>query len=84
MLDDSAVLTPTPDLDLVALDEAMTKLAAQDPRKAQGVEMRFFGGMNIDEIAQVQGVGEATVKRDWNMARAWLLREITRGEIDEA
>ncbi len=84
VLDDSAALTQAPELDLVALDEAMSKLAAQDARKARAVEMRFFGGMSVAEIAQVQGVGEATVKRDWNVARAWLLREITRGETDDA
>jgi RNA polymerase sigma factor (TIGR02999 family) len=79
-LDDSAIVGAEQRLDLVALDEAMQKLSALDARKAHTVEMRFFGGMSVEEIANVQNVGTATVKRDWNMARAWLLRELTRGE----
>jgi RNA polymerase sigma-70 factor (ECF subfamily) len=51
-----------------------------DPMMSRIVELRFFGGMSVEEIANVQNVGTATVKRDWNMARAWLLRELTRGE----
>ncbi|MCC6383332.1 MAG: sigma-70 family RNA polymerase sigma factor [Dehalococcoidia bacterium] len=77
--------TPAPeaDVDLVALDEAMTRLAALDERKARLVEMRFFAGMSVEEVAEALGVGTATVKRDWAMARAWLFREISKeGEGD--
>ncbi len=69
---------PEPDVDLVALDEALTRLAGVDARKSRLVEMRFFGGMSVEEIAEALGVGTATVKRDWAMARAWLFREISR------
>ena len=65
-----------PDLDLVALDESLTKLAALHPRKSQIVEMRFFGGLTEREIAQVLGISEATVRLDWSFARAWLFRDL--------
>lgn len=66
------------EVDLVALDEALTRLAAIDERKVRLVEMRFFAGMTVEEIAEALGVGSATVKRDWALARAWLFREISR------
>jgi RNA polymerase sigma factor (TIGR02999 family) len=62
--------------DLVALDEALTALATLDPRKAQVVELRFFGGLTADETANVLKVSSDTVLRDWKMARVWLLREL--------
>ena len=62
--------------DLVALDEALTALATLDPRKAQVVELRFFGGLTADETADVLKVSSDTVLRDWKMARVWLLREL--------
>jgi RNA polymerase sigma-70 factor, ECF subfamily len=68
--------------DLVALDDAMTTLAQLDPRKAQVVEMRFFGGLNVDETADVLHVSPATVMRDWNTAKAWLYRELAAGARD--
>jgi len=61
---------------LLDLEEALTKLAQKDPRKSAVVEMKFFGGLKIKEIAEVLKVSPDTVKRDWNMARAWLLREM--------
>ena len=64
--------------DLVALDDALTALAEVDPRKSQVVELRFFGGLNTDEIAEVLGVSADTVLRDWKTAKVWLLREIRR------
>lgn len=78
-LSEGAFETPAPeaDLDLVALDDALTRLAALDERKARLVEMRFFAGMSVEEAAEALGVGSATVKRDWAMARAWLFREIS-------
>lgn len=68
--------------DLVALDDAMSTLAHLDPRKAQVVEMRFFGGLGVDEIADVLKVSAATVMRDWSTAKAWLYRELAAGTRD--
>ena len=65
--------------DLVALDDAMNALARLDPRKAQVVEMRFFGGLNVEETADVLKVSTATVMRDWSTAKAWLYRELAGG-----
>jgi len=65
--------------DLVALDDALERLAGVDPRRSQVVELRFFGGMDADEIAEVLQVSRATVRRDWTLARTWLFRELRRG-----
>jgi RNA polymerase sigma factor (TIGR02999 family) len=64
-------------VDLVALDEALTRLARLDNQQARVVELRYFSGLSIEETAEVLGVSTATVKRDWNMAKAWLLQELT-------
>jgi len=64
--------------DLLALDAALEELARVNPRQARGVELRFFGGLNVNEIVEVLGVSEATVDRDWRVARAWLEAEIRR------
>ncbi len=64
--------------DLVALDEALTQLAAIDPRKSRLVELRYFGGLTIEETAEVLGVSTPTVERDWHTAKIWLHREISR------
>jgi RNA polymerase sigma factor (TIGR02999 family) len=66
-------------VELLALDEALQKLSAIDARKSQVVELRYFGGLSIDEIAEVLKVSMATVERDWDMAKAWLAREIGHG-----
>jgi RNA polymerase sigma factor (TIGR02999 family) len=71
-------VTREPELDLVALDDALTTLAALDPRHARVVELRFFGGLNVEEVAEVVGVSPATVRRDWSLAQAWLHRELSR------
>ena len=63
--------------DLVALDDALRRLEALDERKAKVVELRFFGGSNIEEAAEVLSVSPATIQREWAMAKAWLYREIT-------
>lgn len=63
-------------LDLLALDEALVRLAAIDPAKARLVELRFFGGLNIDEAAEVLGASPKTVKREWVVAKGWLYREL--------
>ena len=70
--------------EFVALDDAMTALAAFDPRKSQVVEMRFLGGLSVEEIAEVLKVSPHTVTRDWNFAKVWLLREMSGGQRDEA
>ena len=75
-LDEALVVPVEPAADLVALDDALTALAAVDERKSQVVEMRFFGGLNIDETAEALHVSRDTVKRDWKMAKLWLLREL--------
>ncbi len=67
-------------LDLIALDEALTKLAAVSARQARVTELRFFGGLTIAETAHVLGVGTTTVEDDWHMARAWLGRELQAAE----
>ncbi len=66
-----------PDVNLIALDEALGRLEAIDAQKSRIVELRYFGGLGVEETAEVIGVSPATVKRDWSMARAWLRREIS-------
>lgn len=77
-LDEALGLPQSQDLDLIALDEALEDLARIDPRQSRVVVLRFFGGLRIDEVAEVLQVGLATVSRDWAMARAWLFRELKR------
>jgi RNA polymerase sigma factor (TIGR02999 family) len=71
--------TSEAEVDVLALDEALTRLAALDPRQAQIVELRYFGGLSIEETAHVLGVSGATVERDWKTARLWLRRELSAG-----
>ncbi|HEY8507710.1 MAG TPA: sigma-70 family RNA polymerase sigma factor [Steroidobacteraceae bacterium] len=82
---DSVRMVPEPqaldaetDDDVAAIDEALTRLAGIDPRQAQLVELRYFGGLTIEETAQVLEISDATVKREWALARAWLRRELSR------
>ena len=77
-LDEVADVSHERAADLVALDEALTKLALIDPRKAQIVELKYFGGMTIEEAAEVLEVSTPTVERDWKMAKIWLHREVRR------
>jgi RNA polymerase sigma factor (TIGR02999 family) len=70
-------LAGTPDRDVVAVHEALLAFEALDARAAKVVELRFFGGLEIEEIAEVLGISPATVKRDWTLARAWLQRELS-------
>jgi RNA polymerase sigma factor (TIGR02999 family) len=72
--DEALLVAETPDQDLVALDEALTALAVVDPRKSRAIELRFFGGVSIDEAALLLEVSPETVKRDCRLAKAWLLR----------
>jgi RNA polymerase sigma factor (TIGR02999 family) len=78
-LEEAMVILPGPDLDFVALDEALNKLAEIDPQQSQVVELRFFSGLSVEETAKVMSVSERTVKRDWHVAKAWLRRELSRG-----
>jgi RNA polymerase sigma factor (TIGR02999 family) len=69
-------LTEKPDVDLVALDDALKELAAMSPQQSRIVELRFFGGLTIKETAEVLGLSHATIEREWAVARAWLRREL--------
>lgn len=80
-LDHAAVVSPERAAEVVALDDALTALAEIDQRKSQIVEMRFFGGLSIEETAEVLGVSPGTVMRDWTMAKAWLRREIEQRSV---
>jgi RNA polymerase sigma-70 factor, ECF subfamily len=77
-LDDVAVAVPERAADLVALDEALENLARVDPRKSRVVELRFFGGLSVEETAEALNVSPETVMRDWRLAKVWLLREMSR------
>src|SRR5271163_1548553 len=70
--------------DVIALDEALTRLAAFDPQQAHLVELRFFGGLSIEESAEVLGVSRTTLKRNWNVTKAWLARELRHGDQKDA
>jgi RNA polymerase sigma factor (TIGR02999 family) len=72
------VATPVPDEEMLALDAALEQLSSFDRRQANVVELRFFGGLSIEETAQVMDLSATTVKREWTTARAWLYREIQR------
>jgi len=75
-LGEAAAFADCGDADLVALDEALTALADLDPRKGQVVEMRFFGGLSVKEVAEVLKVSEETVMRDWRLSKVWLMRQL--------
>ena len=76
-LAEAAAVTKACGEDLVALDDALQALARMDPRKSQVVELRFFGGLTVEETAEALRVSPETVSRDWKMARVWLLRELS-------
>ncbi|HUE86094.1 MAG TPA: sigma-70 family RNA polymerase sigma factor [Vicinamibacterales bacterium] len=75
-LEDDMAVAPAPDVNLVDLDRALEALALVDERKCRVIEMRFFGGMTVEETAEVLHVSTDTVKRDWRLAKLWLLREL--------
>ena len=75
-LEENLVVSREREPDLVALDDALERLSALDPRKTQVVELRFFGGLSVEESAEVLKVSEVTVRRDWQFAKAWLFREL--------
>lgn len=78
-LDDALAVTLEPRPDLLAIDEALDSLSQIDPRRGRVVELRFFGGLTVEETAEVVGVSPDTVKRDWKVAKLWLMRELDRG-----
>jgi RNA polymerase sigma factor (TIGR02999 family) len=78
-LDEALGAAERQDVDVLALDEALQRLAAMDARQSRLVVLRFFGGLNIEEAAEVLSISPATVKREWSVARMWLRREL-RGE----
>ena len=74
--DEALMVSREPSADLLALDDALKALAATDPRQTQVVELRFFGGLSVEETAEVLKVSPETVMRDWKLSKAWLLRAI--------
>ena len=81
-LDAAPVVSPQPRLEVLAVDQALNELAKIDSRKSQVVELRFFGGMSVEETAEVLRVSPDTVVRDWKLAKAWLLRELSQEKFD--
>jgi RNA polymerase sigma factor (TIGR02999 family) len=77
-LDENVDWSDERDVSLVALDDALVALALQDPQQSKVVELRFFAGLSVEETAEVLGVSPTTIKREWRMARAWLLREMAK------
>jgi RNA polymerase sigma factor (TIGR02999 family) len=82
-LDEALVVSQERDRELVALDDALSALTAMDERKGQVVELRYFGGLSVEETAEVLSVSPETVMRDWKMAKSWLLRELSREKPDD-
>jgi len=77
LFDEALMVARETSTDLVAVDDALNRLAKVDERKSQVVEMRFFGGLSVEETAEVLKVSPETVMRDWKLAKAWLLRELS-------
>ena len=82
LLEDTMAIAHQKPLDMIGLDTALSQLAELDPSQAQLVELRFFGGLSVEETAEVMGVSTATVKRSWSSARAFLHRQMTGGNLD--
>jgi RNA polymerase sigma factor (TIGR02999 family) len=80
LLTDETTISPREDADVLAVDEALTNLAELDPEQARIVELRFFAGMTVDEVAAVLGQSKRTVERKWTAIRAWLRRELSGGD----
>jgi len=84
MLDENVNFTRERASELLALDDALQSLARMDERKSRIVELRYFGGLTVEETAQVLGISDKTVMRDWNLAKAWLYRELTSNSANES
>lgn len=76
-IDENLLSAPTQGVDVLALDEALASLTKLDPRKGRVVELRYFGGLSVEETSEALQISTETAKRDWKMAKAWLLRELT-------
>ena len=76
-LDETAIISPAPDRSILALDDALTAFSQVAPRQARVVELRYFGGLTEEEIAEVMDISSRTVRRDWEFARVWLARELS-------
>ena len=83
-LDEGLVVSPARGADLLALDEALEKLASLNPRQSKVVELRYFGGLNEEEVAEALSVSPRSVRHDWSLARAWLYRELNCGGSNDA
>jgi RNA polymerase sigma-70 factor, ECF subfamily len=83
-LDEAAFVIETRSEELLVLDEALERLAVQDPRKSQIVELRYFGGLTVEETAEFLKLSQRTVEREWSMAKAWLYRALSGDEPDES
>lgn len=83
-LDEEAVVVKAKSVELIALDDALTDLAAVDARKGRIVELRYFGGLSVEETAEALGVSSATVMREWRAAKLWLRRALSKRGSDEA
>lgn len=81
--DEALVVSEEPDADIVAIDSALSQLAEVDPRKSQVVELRFFGGLSVEETAEVLKISQQTVMRDWKFAKAWLMRALSGEEHND-
>jgi RNA polymerase sigma factor (TIGR02999 family) len=77
-VDEAPVMSPVPDSSLVALDELLEAFSSVAPRQAKLVELRYFGGLSEEEIGEVLKISPRTVRRDWELARSWLMRELSR------
>ena len=75
--DETLAVSSQPDPNIVALDDALNELAVLDPRKTRVVELRFFGGLSVEETAEVLKVSQQTVMRDWKFAKSWLMRALS-------
>ena len=80
VLDEAAIGIDEPDIDLLALDEALSKLEADDPEKAHLVKLRYFAGISLHQAAEILGISIATANRHWSYARSWLFQEISKGD----
>ena len=81
-LEEGLLVTSEKQADIMALDEALTQFALRYPRQSQVVELRFFGGLEVEEVAEALKISAVTVRRDWKFAKAWLLRAIS-GEVSD-
>ena len=80
VLDEAAITTDEPDIDLLALDEALARFEVDDPEKALLVKLRYFGGLSLHQAAEILNISIATANRHWSYARSWLFREISKGD----